>query len=53
MREIKLSDKAIEFLQILSQQTISLPKMFNEWHWTRWNPQELEQILKEIREATR
>ena len=51
-RAILLSEETIEFLQIVSQQTLSLPKMFEAWHWTRWNEEQLQWFLEEIRKAT-
>jgi uncharacterized lipoprotein YddW (UPF0748 family) len=54
VKNIRLTDKTCEFLNILAQQNVTLPELFvNKLKWTRWTKEEITAFLDEINEATR
>jgi len=53
VRILILDDDTCEFLNILSQQNITLPEIFiTNLKWTRWTKQQIKQFLDEINKAT-
>ena len=54
MKSVELSDKATEFLNLLAQQNVTLPRVFvDDLQWNRWTKEEIRGFLDEINKATR
>ena len=56
--KIELTQKTINFLYILGQQTLTLEEMFKNQGWigkeySRWTSQDLQEALSDIRSGVR